>query len=342
MRTDTATDIAAQRLDACYAGANPDWRQFYTPRREMQNFATRYHLVYPALSYFVGLKQDPDLADGYRPKLDTIYKGLLDQRVWNYWHTELNEPSPPLKERNLTYAGRLATFVGFYIDAFGEPPAEKIEVDGHTTDYRELSANLHHQMTSEPSCGVTCYHHQSMVMCNAHMLINNVLHDRLYGTTYARANEEWLATTQTSLLRDEDTGPLFYYGTKTRSALAEKTKKSVGADIWALFLMSGVVPEHVSAWFETWQRNISYEDHQARVLIGEKQEKFEFSSTPLATGWAYCLSRELGQQVRAELLRNALAKQVEEGFELDPLLSGLFLLGDRLRPGSFHKLVTGG
>lgn len=97
---------------------------------ERANFASRYHLVYPALAYFVQMKREPAEARRLRPQLDTMYRGLLAPRCWSYWHEELGESTWPLQERNLTFAGRLASFIGFYIDAFGEPPAETIEVDG--------------------------------------------------------------------------------------------------------------------------------------------------------------------------------------------------------------------
>ncbi len=44
----------------------------------------------------------------------------------------------------------------------------------------------------------------------------------------------------------------------------------------------------------------------------------------------------LNQMVEANtrLLRNSLRDQVVTGFELDPLLSGLYLLGEKLRPAS--------
>ncbi len=336
-----AVAAATQRLDACYAGPECDWDRFFRPRREMANFATRYHLVYPALAYFITLKERSELADTVRPKLDTMYRGLLDERVWSYWHRELDETTWPLQERNLTYAGRLATFVGLYIDAFGEPPVDTIDLEGRSTTYRGLSESLHRQMTESPSCGVSCYHHQSMVMCNAHMLINNVLHDRLFGTSYASANEAWMRTLNDHLARNEPDGPLFYYGTKSNEVAPEEKKKSVGADIWALFLMSGVIPDRVSDWFERWQSNITYADDRAYVEVTPKDLEIEFSSVPLATAWAFCLAKELGQNERAELLRNSLKDQVVTGFELDPLLSGLYLLGEKLRPGAFYRLVSG-
>ena len=67
----------------------------------------------------------------------------------------------------------------------------------------------------------------------------------------------------------------------------------------------------------------------------------EFSSNELATAWAFCLAKELGQTNRAERLRRFLAPKVEEGFELDPYITGLFLLGERLERGAFHRLVNG-
>ena len=336
-----ALAAAVRRLDRCYSEDVCDWSRFYQPRMEMANFATRYHLVYPALAYFVLLKQQPNLAGSIRPKLDTMYRGLLDPRTWSYWHTELEETTWPLEERNLTFAGRLATFVGFYIDAFGEPPTEKIELNGRSTNYHALSESLWRQMTDSPNCGVSCYHHQSMVMCNAHMLINNVLHDRLFGTAFAPANEDWMKTVDDNLIREEASGPLFFFGTKSNDSAPLEEKQSVGADIWALFLMSAVLPDRVADWFERWQGNITYEKDRAYVEVTARDAETEFSSNQLATSWAFCLAKELGQHDRAELFRGTLKSEVVAGFELDPLLSGIYLLGERLQPGSFHQLVMG-
>ena len=335
------TAAALARLERCYSAGACDWSRIYRPRREMRNFASRYHLVYPALAYFVELKRDPSQAERLRPQLDAIYHGLLEPRCWTYWHTELDEQTWPLQERNLTYAGRLASFIGFYIDAFGEPPADRIEIDGRSTTYTDLSRSLWMQMSDSPSCGVSCYHHQSMVMCNAHMLINNMLHDRLFGTDFAAANAAWLTTVEDHLLCGEDSGPLFYYGTEPDKPSPLVEKRALGADIWALFLMSGVVPDRVSGWFERWQRNIVREGEHAFVRVAAWEAEQEFSSNELATAWAFCLAKELGQPDRARRLRRFLAPRVAAGFELDPYITGLFLLGERLEPGAFHRLVNG-
>ena len=336
-----AASAAAARLEACYCGHQCDWTRFYRPKKEMLNFASRYHLVYPALAYFIELKRDPSRAQTLRPQLDTIYRGLLDPRCWSYWHTELDETTWPLQERNLTYAGRLATFVGFYIDAFGEPPASRIEIDGRSMTYNELSHNLWRQMSASPSCGVSCYHHQSMVMCNAHMLINNVLHDRLFGTDFAASNAGWLGTVEKNLFRGADASPLFFYGTEANKPTPIREKRALGADIWALFLMSGVERGRVSEWFENWQRNIRHDGGAARVEVAAWEPEAEFSSDDLATAWAFCLAKELGQDDKAGSLRAGLVPKVAKGFELDPYISGLFLLGERLEKGGFHELVNG-
>src|SRR5215471_18862237 len=129
MTIGSALSSVRERLDRCYEGDECNWALFYRPRQEKANFATRYHLVYPALAYFVLLKRQPELRENLRPKLDTMYRGMLHPRTWAYWHRELNEQTWPLQERNLTFAGRLATFIGFYIDAFGDPPSALIDVD---------------------------------------------------------------------------------------------------------------------------------------------------------------------------------------------------------------------
>ncbi len=333
--------VAAERLARCYAGNACDWARFYRPRKQMLNFATRYHLVYPALAYFVEIKRDPKQAGGLRRQLDTIYKGLLEPRCWSYWHEELHEASWPLQERNLTYAGRLATFIGFYIDAFGEPPAERIELDGRSTTYSELSRNLHDQMVRSPSCGVSCYHHQSMVMCNAHMLINNVLHDRLFATTHAKANSRWLRTVEDKLLRREASGPIFFFGTQPDREEPMEEKQAVGADFWALFLMSAVVPNRVAEWFERAQRNVVDDGWSAHVQVAAWEAESEFSCDALATAWAFCLAKELGQAERATRFQCYLRSKVAGGFNLEPYISGLYLLGERLEQGSFQELVVG-
>ena len=337
-----ATAVAADRLARCYAGEWCDWDRFYRPRQEMRNFASRYHLVYPGLAYFVTLRDDPGAAARLRPQLDTMYRGLLEPRCWTYWHDELDERTWPLQERNLTYAGRLATFIGFYIDAFGEPPAAEIALDGRRTTYSELSRSLWEQMRASPNCGVSCYQHQSMLMCNAHMLINNLLHDRLFGTDFAAANAGWLAVVEDNLLRDGNASPLFYFGTEPNRPTPLAEKRALGADIWALFLMSGVVPDRVAGWFDAWQRNIVDDGERAFVRVADWEYEQEFSSNDLATAWAFCLARELGRTRLADRLRRYLAPRAERGFELDPYVSGLFLLGERLPAGGFRRLVDGG
>jgi hypothetical protein len=137
--------LIEERLERCYGGGECAWEHFYRPRWEWANFATRYHLVYPALAYFVRLRQEPQLKGRLRPQLDAMYRGLLHPRTWQYWHDELGEETWPLLERNLTFAGRLATFVGLYIDTFGEPPAARIELDGRATTYHALSESLWRQ-----------------------------------------------------------------------------------------------------------------------------------------------------------------------------------------------------
>jgi len=61
-----------------------------------------------------------------------------------------------------------------------------------------------------------------------------------------------------------------------------------------------------------------------------------------AASWAFCLAKELGDADLAMSLRRTLDGGVLAGFDLDPLLSGLVLLGESLKPGSFRRLVAGG
>ena len=134
---------------------------------------------------------------------------------------------------------------------------------------------------------------------------------------------------------------MFYFGTQPNSAAANVEKRAIGTDIWALFLMSGVVPERVSDWFESWQRHVIYEGDVAYVQVGEREAEEESSTNELATAWAYCLAKELGQTDRAEQLRRYLAPRAVKGFEIDPYTTGLFLMGEHLKKGAFYELVNG-
>ena len=151
-----ATAAAAERLELCFSGPDCDWTRIYQPKNESMAMASRYQLIYPALAHFVELKRDPSQADKIRPRLDTIYRGLISERCWMYWHDGQDEQTWPLQKGNLTYAGRLSTFIGFYIDAFGEPPADRIELDGQSTTYSDLSHNLWKQASESLDSQIKC------------------------------------------------------------------------------------------------------------------------------------------------------------------------------------------
>lgn len=337
----STTILAVQRLERCYSGGAISWDQCFQPRWERGNFASRYHIVYPGIAFWALLHREPGQKAALKPLLDTMYQGLLARRCWGYWHDELNESTWPLGERNLTYAGRLATFIGFYIITFGQPPKPTIALDGNETTYTALSMDLWRQMNSSPSCGVSCYHNTSMVMCNAHLLINNILHDRLYGTELAKSNVHWLNTVEEKLLNADLDGPIFYYGTLPHSGDPNPEERLFSMDTWSMFLMSALVPDRVRVWFERLKAQLAHSGTAASLQVSTRESKSELSSTELATAWTYCLARELDDQTLATELRASLASQVVDGFALDPLLSGLFLLGDILEPGAFRALVVG-
>ena len=282
------------RSAAVYGRGEVEWTLIPRPRWERGNFGSRYHLVYPALALWVLIRMDPTSRSRFRPWLDGVYRALIAPRCWDYWHSELSETTPAVHERNLTYAGRLATFVGFYIDAFGEPPAEMIEVDGEAYSYTALSENLWRQMKASPSCGVSCFQHTSMVMCNAHLLMNNILHDRLFGSDFSHQNRAWLEVVETKLAKPGDNGPLFFYGTKPHSSAPDDATRLDSMDAWSLFLMSGVAPELTRKWFSQWRTRLVVKYDGLQVPVSPREEKSELASQELASAWALCAARELG------------------------------------------------
>ncbi len=87
--------------------------------------------------------------------------------------------------------------------------------------------------------------------------------------------------------------------------------------------------------------NLVYEEDVAYVQVGDREPEEESSTHELATAWAYCLARELGQADRVEQLRRYLAPRAVKGFEIDPYTTGIFLLGERLETGAFYGLING-
>ena len=96
-RAEDSISVLLRRLAAFYPEEACAWARFHQPRREQRNFASRYHLVYPALGYYLLLRRCPELAATIRPILDVMYRGLLQARCWDYWHRELGETSWPLQ-----------------------------------------------------------------------------------------------------------------------------------------------------------------------------------------------------------------------------------------------------
>ena len=338
----SSNEAAWGRLTRSYLQSGSDWPSFYKARFERGNFASRYHFVYPSLAMHLRLRRSPAEAEQLRPMLEVMYGSLIDPRCWMYWHEELNEPTGAISERNLTYAARLAVFVGLYIDAFGDPPAVPINVDGETVTYSQISERLWRQMVVSPSCGVSCYHHQSMVPCNAALMINNRIHDRLFGSNFSEANERWMETVRTKLEAPEDGDTLFFYGTEADSPNPLVTKRSLGMDAWSLFLMSGIAPDAVKGWFERWRHYIQHENDCAWIPIPEEQAASELASIEWATAWAMCLAAELGEAEAFRTFDNFMAPMAVTGFRVDPYLSGLYALAHELRTGSFYRLVEGG
>ena len=267
-----ALEAAEARVLASFPPEGCDWARCFTARFERANFASRYHVVYPAIAWFSVLRRRPERARELRAVLDVMYEGLVEERCWGYWHTELHERSGAIVERNLTYAGRLAVFVGLYLDAFGDTPSPTIDVDGDRVGYHELSARLAEQMATSPSCGVSCYHHESMVMCNAALMINNVVHDRLAGTRYADLNETWMRTVRDELVRPADAPTVFFYGTEPDGPAANPVKTSLGMDAWALALLSAVAPTDVAAWYPAWRAKLRIDGDGAWVPVDERRE----------------------------------------------------------------------
>ena len=113
-------------------------------------------------------------------------------------------------------------------------------------------------------------------------------------------------------------------------------------DAWSLFLMSSVVPKLVTDWLEIWASNITFANDRAYVGIPSQEEQSETSTTQLATAWAFCLSKELGDYELSRKLRRSLTDGALQGFQVDPLLSGLFALGELLEKGTFYNMVHHG
>jgi hypothetical protein len=60
--THSGMRCAIERLERCYSGGKIAWEQCFQPRWERGNFASRYHLVYPGLAFWILLRAKLDRA----------------------------------------------------------------------------------------------------------------------------------------------------------------------------------------------------------------------------------------------------------------------------------------
>jgi hypothetical protein len=270
---------------------------------------------------------------------------MLDPRAWHYW-TRATGSGDPVGRANIQYSGHLSHMIGLYKLLGGDQRFDQpwqFAHDGQSVSYTysTLAAALYDQMCQNRYHGVDCEPGNTYVSCTDHALWSNVLHDRLYGTTFAAINEEWLRFLERRLTFH---GPRLV-GRGAVSAIY-LTKLDFAAplglnfmDAWSLAFLAPIAPKWTQ-WNtpRLWARLRWPQPDLAYLPSARIWTRMEGCDTAVNTGFAYLLAVELGDQRRAAaLLRYAeqhLQPLEQAGARLligglaAPYTTALFALGE--------------
>ncbi|NJO04476.1 MAG: hypothetical protein HC876_02475 [Chloroflexaceae bacterium] len=179
------------------------WNGFYMSQHEGMNFALRYQLSFACYALgALALHPIASRAEQQRARsaMAALIDRMLQRRVWAYWAAradQRNTDIDPINEANVQYSGALSMMLGAYRVAGGdtrydEPftlvwsPADRFHYT-HTsvvdTIANQMQRNRHH--------GVECEPGRINVSTMNHALWGNLLHDRIFHTTYAITHDLW-------------------------------------------------------------------------------------------------------------------------------------------------------
>lgn len=352
--TDRRLEAYLQTFERLALQPRDQWRGFFTPRSESMNFGLRFQLAFPCYAVAAIAHVLPATRDRGLNIMAALIDRMRDPLVWRYW-SRATGSGDPVGRANIQYSGHLGHMIGLYRLLGGddryEQPLHFIHNHQRVSySYSEIAEALYTQMRANRYHGVDCEPGNTYVSCTDHALWSNVLHDRLYGTSFAAINEQWLAFLDRRLTFR---GPRVI-GRGAVSAIY-LTKLNFAAplglnfmDAWSLAFLAPIAP----AWTRRnadrlWPRLRWTEPGVAYLPSAKIWTDMEGSDRAVNTGFAYLLAVELGDHERAAALLRYAEQQLQpveqDGARLllgglaAPYTTALFALGEA---GGLGQVLT--
>jgi hypothetical protein len=334
-----------------------EWRGFFTPRSEAMNFGLRFQIAFPCYAVATIGYVLPSARERSLRTMAALIDRMLDPLVWRYWFRATGS-ADPVGRANIQYSGHLGHMIGLYKLLGGDERYDRPFTFAHNEQrvsytYSTLAAALYAQMRDNRYHGVDCEPGNTYVSCTDHALWSNLLHDRIYGSSFAEINQQWLRFLERRLSFG---GPRMI-GRGAVSAIY-LTKLDLAAplglnfmDAWSLAFLAPIAPEWTRRSAERlWPRLRWPQPDRACLPSAKIWVGMEGCDTAVNTGFAYLLAVELDDQRRAAaLLRYAeqyLQPVEQNGARLllgglaAPYTTALFALGEAGGLGQLHEVAA--
>lgn len=275
----------------------------------------RYQIAFLGYAVASVAAADPGREDECRALLLALAAKMERPKTLAYWRA-LGYEGDGLSHGNVMYRGHLALLYGLARDRFGAA-----EVDGR---FHAIARALEREMAAPaPIC---CEPGRAFIQCNAVAALALHLHDRCYGTSYARAVKallfwarEHMAIEGTALFRDE------YHPESGASSLA----MTGYANAWAIAYLAAVpeVAPEARKMYDDWRRTFVREGGVVAFARGapegvERDPRDMAASAALATAFGAIAAREMGDASLARKLGRAAALIGDAAGAATPMLPG--------------------
>ncbi len=371
-------------LNQALAQPPGSWQGFYDPQSPSMNFALRYQLAFASYAVAAMSQRTPAYRTPYVEALQGGLEKMLDVAAWGYWRgveasqgnlagtghvavllaphqqTASGPPSDPIAQDNLQYSGHLSTMLGLYEKVSGDhtydqpftlhDPQSGVS---YTYTHSQVAGRIYAQMRENPFGGVCCERGMAYVPCNNYSLASNILHDRLHGTRFSRANGRWLKTVRDKMaLRGPAVRGVFGATYMTDLHMAAPVAFNF-TDAWGLAFLLPFSRPLVRKMYGRFKKKIAREEGGAYVDSSPLSERLEISDVPLNTGFGLILAKGVGDEKQASALLSYAAGRFDAGwlgsryfFRGAPRTlhsTALYALAECMEPGGegFSRLFNG-
>ncbi len=241
-------ELAIQRwfsyLTFMQGHAADPWTDWHDDGSQLGVTAFRYQIAFCGYGCAAMAAQTPAYRELAKQQLLDLCERIIDRRCWHYvthyWNYGEDPPDPCLFE-NVMYTGHVTQLMCLYElltgdRRYSEEGWDFTWTDGRAVHYTLEKAveGLHRQSIESPTGGICCEPGQVFADCNDHSANSFLLHDLMYGTHYADANERWFKWMSTRFRNKIPFTREFLYVVYDQNKKVFIPVGDVGADCWAL------------------------------------------------------------------------------------------------------------